>query len=150
MRKTRGLGSSLMPRPSRLGCLRGISQTQMTRGFNGGTTVTAHEFRTMALALPATLENEHMGHPDFRVRGKIFATLGPHEAWGMVKVTLEQQREFVRDEPKVFQPFNGAWGARGCTKVHLLPAKKQTVRRALVAAWRNTAPKRLCEQFQEE
>lgn len=44
--------------------------------------MTAHEFRSMALALPATLENEHMGHPDFRVRGKIFATLGPHEAWG--------------------------------------------------------------------
>ncbi len=91
-----------------------------------------------------------MGHPDFRVRGKIFATLGPQEAWCMVKVTPEQQRKFVRDEPKVFQPFNGAWGSRGCTKVHYLAAKKQTVRRALVAAWRNTAPKRLCEQFQEE
>jgi len=91
-----------------------------------------------------------MGHPDFRVRGKIFATLGPNEEWGMVKLTPEQQRAFVQDEPKVFQPFNGAWGARGCTKVRLLPAKKQTVRRALVAAWRNTAPKRLSEQFQEE
>jgi hypothetical protein len=94
--------------------------------------VTAHEFRTLALALPAALEGAHVDHPDFRVRGKIFASLGPHEAWGMVKLTPEQQREFVRDEPKVFQPFNGAWGARGCTKVHLLAAKKQTVRRALV------------------
>ena len=68
----------------------------------------------------------------------------------MVKLTLEQQREFVRDEPKVFQPFNGAWGARGCTKVHLLAAKKQTARRALVAAWRNMAPKRLSEQLSDE
>ena len=112
--------------------------------------MTAHEFRTLALALPAALEGEHMNHPDFRVRGKIFASLGPHEAWGMVKLTPEQQREFVRDEPKVFQPFNGAWGARGCTKVHLVAAKKQTARRALVAAWRNTAPKGLSDQLQEE
>ena len=112
--------------------------------------MTAHEFRTLALALPAALEGEHMDHPDFRVRGKIFASLGPHEAWGMVKLTPGQQREFVRDEPKVFQPFNGAWGARGCTKVHLLAAKKQTVGRALVAAWRNTAPKGLSKQLREE
>ena len=68
----------------------------------------------------------------------------------MVKLTPEFQRELVRDEPKVFQPFNGAWGARGCTKVHLLAAKRQTVRQALVAAWRNTAPKRLSEQLQDE
>ena len=112
--------------------------------------MTAHEFRTLALALPAALEGEHMNHPDFRVRGKIFASLGPHEAWGMVKLTPKQQREFVRDEPKVFQPFNGAWGARGCTKVHLVAAKKQTARRALVAAWRNTAPKGLSDQLREE
>jgi hypothetical protein len=80
-----------------------------------------------------------MDHPDFRVRGKIFASLGPHEACGMVKLTPEQQREFVRQEPKVFQPFNGARGARGCTKVYLLAAK-QTARRALVAAWRTPPP----------
>ncbi len=112
--------------------------------------MTAHEFRTLALSLPATQEGAHVDHPDFRVRGKIFASLGPHEVWGMVKLTPEQQQEFVREEPKSFQPFNGAWGASGCTKVHLLAAKKQTVRRALVAAWRNTAPKRLSEQLQDE
>ena len=112
--------------------------------------MTAHEFRTLALALPVALDGAHVDYPDFRVRGKIFASLGPHEAWGMVKLTPEQQLEFVRDEPKVFQPINGAWGARGCTKVHLLAAKKQTVRRALVAAWRNTAHKRLSEQLRDE
>jgi hypothetical protein len=121
----------------------------MPPSFNRGTTVTAHEFRTLALSFPATLESAHMDHPDFRVRGNIFASLGPHEAWGMVKLTPEQQREFVRDEPKVFQPFNGAW-ARGAAKVHLLAAKKQTARRALAAAWRNTAPKRLFEQLRNE
>lgn len=112
--------------------------------------MTALEYRTLALSFPASLEGAHMDHPDFRVRGRIFASLGPHEAWGMVKLTPEQQLEFVTEEPKVFQAFNGAWGARGYTKVHLSAAQKQTVRRALVAAWRNTAPKRLSKQFQDE
>jgi len=105
--------------------------------------VTADEFRNMALALPEAVEDAHMSHPDFRVRGKIFATLGPNEVWGMVKLTPQQQRTFVRDKPRVFEPFNGAWGARGATKVHLLPATKRIVRRALVAAWQNTAPRSL-------
>jgi hypothetical protein len=91
-----------------------------------------------------------MDHPDFRVCGKIFASLGPHEVWGMVKLTPEQQREFVSAEPNVFQPFNGAWGARGYTKVHLRAANKKSVGRALVAAWRNRAPKRLSAQFHDE
>ncbi len=112
--------------------------------------MTAEEFRNLALSLPETREAAHMGHPDFRVRGKIFATLWPDDEWGMVKLTPEQQAAFVRAEPKVFQSVNGAWGARGCTKVRLLPATEGTVRRALVAAWRNTAPKRLAQQFQDE
>ena len=81
-----------------------------------------------------------MGHPDFRVGGKIFATLGPDEDWGMVKLTPDQQASFVRTEPDVFQPFNGAWGRKGCTKVCLEDAEESTVRQALIAAWRNTAP----------
>jgi hypothetical protein len=103
----------------------------------------------MALSRPETQEKAHMGHPDFRVKGKIFATLGPDADWGMVKLTPQQQQAFVRDEPKVFQPFNGAWGARGCTKVRLAAAMEARVRRALIAAWRNTAPKGLAQQFEE-
>ncbi len=86
-----------------------------------------------------------MDHPDFRVRGKIFATLGPNEDWGMVKLTPQDQQAFVLEQPGAFQPFPGAWGARGCTKVLLQSAKSGVVRRALLAAWRNTAPKRLVE-----
>lgn len=112
--------------------------------------MTADGFRSLALSLPKTLEAEHMGHPDFRVGGKIFATLGPKEAWGMVKLTPDQQREFIRDEPAMFQPIPGAWGVRGCTKVCLEKAKKGPVRRAMIIAWRNTAPKRLAEEFEEE
>jgi hypothetical protein len=111
--------------------------------------VTADEFRNEALALPEASEASHMGHPDFRVRGKIFATLGPHEDWGMVKLTNAQQAYFVRIEPDVFQPFPGAWGRRGCTKICLAAGQEFTVRQALIEAWRNIAPKRLAQDFEQ-
>ena len=112
--------------------------------------MTADEFRNLALSLPEASEDEHMGHPDFRVRGKIFATLGPDEDWGMVKLTADEQASFVRAEPDVFHPASGAWGRRGATIVRLRDAKELTVRQGLIAAWRNTAPKRLVQQYDEE
>lgn len=63
--------------------------------MTGGASVTAEEFRSIAVSLPEALEDEHMGHLDFRVRGKIFATLGPEERWDMVKLTPAQQAVFV-------------------------------------------------------
>jgi len=105
--------------------------------------MTANRFRKLALSLPDTIEAEHMDHPDFRVGGKIFATLGPGEKWGMVKLTLEQQQAFMKAEPEMFDPCSGAWGRRGSTSVRLEHADETTVRRALITAWRNTAPKRL-------
>jgi hypothetical protein len=113
--------------------------------------MTAEEFRNLALTLPETSKAAHMGHPDFRVGGKIFATLTyPDEAWGMVKLTPQEQKAFVRAEPEVFQPCSGAWGRRGCTNVRLLVATQEVVHSALLAAWRNTAPKRLSQQFADE
>jgi hypothetical protein len=113
--------------------------------------MTADEFRSLALSLPETSEKAHMDHPDFRVGGKIFATLGyPDQTWGMVKLTPQQQAVFMRAQPKVFQPVQGGWGRRGCTQVFLTAAKPATVRPALIEAWRNTAPKRLVQQFQDE
>jgi hypothetical protein len=88
-----------------------------------------------------------MDHPDFRVGGKIFATLGPNEDWAMVKLTPEQQQVFVRSEPKVYTPFKGAWGRRGCTQVQLASATEPSVRQAIEAAWRNTAPKRILSEL---
>ena len=109
--------------------------------------MTAEDFRNLALSLPEASEEAHMNHPDFRVRGKIFATLWPDEDWGMVKFTPQQQSVLVRSKPDVYQPIKGAWGRRGCTAVYLKKARQWSVREALVAAWRNTAPKRLSQQF---
>jgi hypothetical protein len=90
-----------------------------------------------------------MNHPDFRVRGKIFATLGyPDMGVGMVKLFPDQQEGFVGAEPKVFAPVNGLWGRRGATYVHLKAAKKSSVQRALAAAWRKTAPRKLVAQHE--
>jgi len=108
--------------------------------------MTPGQFRRLALNLPDATESSHMNHPDFRVGGKIFATLGPQEGWGMVKLTPRQQAEFVRKHPKAFQPINGAWGSRGATKVLLKTATNSAVAPALVAAWTNVAPQRLLDE----
>jgi hypothetical protein len=112
--------------------------------------VTVTEFRRLALSFPETEERGHMGHPDFRVAGKIFATLAwPAKGWSMVKLTPEQQAMFVRAQPGAFVPVKGAWGRRGCTNVRLSKAKAAAVRGALVAAWLNTAPKRLAQALDQ-
>ncbi len=112
--------------------------------------MTPDAFRRLALSFPEATEGAHMNHPDFRVGGKIFATLWPDENWGMVKLTPEQQRMFVQAEPEAFAPIKGSWGKRGATQVRLRPAKKAVVKHALATAWRNTAPKRLAEKHEED
>ena len=105
--------------------------------------MTANEFRRLALSLPDAIEAAHMGHPDFRVSGRIFATLGyPRAGFGVVMLTPEQQELFVRTEPKTFTPVPGGWGRQGSTRVALRTAKKSAVREALQVAWSNRAPGR--------
>lgn len=90
----------------------------------------AEDFRAAALKVPGAVEAEHMNHPDFRVKGKIFASLGyPEDGWGMVKLTPDQQRAFLKRAPDMFKPCNGAWGVGGATSVHLATAKKKILRR---------------------
>ncbi len=109
--------------------------------------MTAKDFRQLALALPETEEHAHMNHPDFRVAGKIFATLGsPDKTRGMVKLSPEDQHYFSKDYPDVFVPVKGAWGRGGATSVILKAAKKEALRNAMEAAWRNNAPKHLVEK----
>jgi hypothetical protein len=111
--------------------------------------MTADQFRRLALSLPGACEGAHQGHADFRVGNKIFATLGyPDDAWGMLKLTPEQQSQFVRAAPKVFVPVKGAWGRRGSTNVCLKPATKGSLLNAMVAAWRNIAPEELVDEFE--
>ena len=106
--------------------------------------MTANEFRELVLSFPEANESAHMHHPDFRVAGKIFATLGyPDENWAVVKLTPDEQKEFVRSNSAAFKPVKGTWGRQGSTNVYLPAAKIDIVRQALTAAWRNTAPKRL-------
>jgi hypothetical protein len=106
--------------------------------------MTADDFRKIALSFRETVESAHMNHPDFRVGGKIFASLDyPDKDWAVVKLTPQDQRNFVRAHRAIFEPVKGAWGRRGNTSIHLPAAKIEIVREALATAWRNTGPKRL-------
>ena len=106
--------------------------------------MTPNEFRDLALNFPEAIESAHMRHPDFRVGGKIFATLGyPNKDSAMVKLPRDEQKEFMRSNPDVFKPAKGTWGRQGSTIVYLPAAAIVIAREALTAAWRRTAPKRL-------
>jgi hypothetical protein len=112
--------------------------------------MTANDFRRLALSFPESEERSHMDHPDFRVAGKLFATLGyPERGWAMVKITPVEQEMFIKAQPSIFNPCAGAWGRRGCTNVRLKFARKPTLRRALEAAWRLAAPEALTRRFDE-
>jgi hypothetical protein len=97
--------------------------------------MTAAGFRRIVLRLDGAIEGEHMGHPDFRVNGRIFATLHPGDKTGMVKVSPGVQQELLRDHPDVFSPENGAWGRQGCTRVQLARADEEVIGAALTLAW---------------
>jgi hypothetical protein len=108
--------------------------------------MTAAQFRRLALSFPGVVESSHMSHPDFRVGGKIFATLGyPDKNHGVVVVAPEEQTRFVRKYPKAFSPAKGEWGKRGCTPVLLAAVDKPTMESALKSAWQNKAPKALAK-----
>jgi hypothetical protein len=102
--------------------------------------MTAAAFRRLALSFPDAVESAHMGHPDFRVGGRIFATLGHAGAgFGMVALTPDEQAFFVGSEPATFAPVKGGWGKSGSTSVILRSAKTAAVRAALRAAWERRA-----------
>ncbi|MEO7063197.1 MAG: MmcQ/YjbR family DNA-binding protein [Dokdonella sp.] len=102
------------------------------------------QFRRDALALPEAIESAHMGRPDFRVRKKIFATLGTAgNDLDVLNFTLEQQELFVRVDPAAFAPIPGGWGRKGWTQLRLVAANPALVGGALAVAWRNVGPKKL-------
>jgi hypothetical protein len=103
----------------------------------------ADDFRRLALSFPEAEERAHVGHPDFRVGGRIFATLGaPGPEWGMVSLLPEQQEDFM-SLSAAFRPAAGAWGRGGSTLVELAAVPGDLLEAALAAAWRKRAPARL-------
>ena len=104
--------------------------------------MTPAAFRKLALSLPETEEQQHMNHPDFRVAGKIFATLGyPDRTRGMVKLSPEDQHNFCKEHPEAFTPVKGAWGRLGATSVLLKAAYEDALQKAIEAAWRFNSPR---------
>jgi hypothetical protein len=99
--------------------------------------MTAADFRRIALSFEGAEEGSHMGAVDFRVGGRIFATLASvKEGYGNLKFTPEMQAEFVAEQPDVFLPIPGGWGRMGMTHIRLKAANQDLLRGALEAAWR--------------
>jgi hypothetical protein len=101
--------------------------------------MTQDHFRQIALGLPGAVEGAHMGHPDFRANGRIFATLSPNGTQGMVKLTPAQQQVFADAHAGVFTPASGAWGRQGCTMVLLERLNEEVLGEAMTLAWQNSA-----------
>jgi hypothetical protein len=94
------------------------------------------DFRRIALSFPGAEESSHMGQPDFRVDGRIFATLASaKQGYGNLMLTLEQQQAFVADLPKVFLPIPGGWGRMGMTHIRLAAATEDILTGALHTAY---------------
>lgn len=95
------------------------------------------DFRRLALSLPGAEESSHMGAPDFRVGGRIFATLASqHQGYGNLMLTPDQQAAFTEELPDVFLPVAGGWGRMGATHIQLSGATEDILAGALRTAWK--------------
>jgi len=96
-----------------------------------------NDFRRIALSMEGAEESSHMGNPDFRMDGRIFATLSSaKQGYGNLMLTLEQQAAFVAELPEVFIPIAGGWGRMGMTHIRLAAANQDVLAGALRAAWK--------------
>lgn len=98
-------------------------------------------FRRIALGMTDAVESAHMGHPDFRVNGRVFATLRPDRGWGMVALTPDEQQRVVREHPEGFEPESGAWGRSGYTRVMLASVDEDVLGEAMTLAWQSAVAK---------
>jgi hypothetical protein len=95
------------------------------------------DFRRIALSFEGAEEGSHMGAADFRVGGRIFATLASvKEGYGNLMITPELQAEFIAERPELFLPVHGGWGRMGCTHIRLAEADEDSLRGALHSAWK--------------
>ena len=99
------------------------------------------DFRRIALGMEGAIESAHMGHPDFRVNNRIFATLHHDREFGMVALIPDQQAQFMRSHPDAFAPESGAWGRAGSTRVRLASVHEETLGEAVTLAWQNVMNK---------
>jgi len=115
--------------------------------------MTSGEFRRLALRFPEAVEGVHQGHADFRVGGRVFASLGyPSDECAVVLLSAQDQDLIVRDHPGAFAPAAGKWGANGSTVITLDALEAGSagaVAAALEAAWRKRAPKRLLAALEQ-
>ena len=99
--------------------------------------MTPSDFRRIALSFEDAQESSHMGAADFRVGGRIFATLASIEqGYGNLMITPELQAAFLADRPDIFLPIHGGWGRMGMTHIRLQPADEDTLTGALHTAWK--------------
>jgi hypothetical protein len=99
--------------------------------------MTADDFRRIALSFEGAEESSHMGAADFRVEGRIFATLASvKEGYGNLMINLEQQAAFIAERPDLFLPVHGGWGRMGITHIRLALADEDTLAGALHTAWK--------------
>jgi len=113
------------------------AQRIMTRATDQDFAMTAADFRRIALSLEGAEESSHMGAPDFRVGGRIFATLASEaQGFGNLMLMPEQQADFVRELPDVFLPVRGGWGRMGATHIRLANANEDVLEGALRTAWK--------------
>jgi hypothetical protein len=101
-----------------------------------GDLMNAEDFREMALSFDKAEEGSHMGSPDFRVGGRIFATLAMQDqGFGNLMLSPELQRALIAEFPAVFLPIKGGWGRQGCTHIRLVDATPEQLLKGLHAAW---------------
>ena len=105
------------------------------------------DVRALARLLPETVEGAHSGNPDFRVGGRIFATLWVDEARVVLRLSPAMQEALSEAEPDLFTPIEGAWGRRGWTNLDLDACAEETLHDALLRAWRTTAPAVLADAY---
>jgi hypothetical protein len=120
------------------------SQPQIKLIKKGAKQMRVSDFRRIALSLPEATEGSHFGNADFRVGGKIFATLSlAKQGYGVLLLTPEQQAGMVEDEPKIFSAIPNGWGRNGATRVSFAKVSPDILKAALQTAWRRRAPKKL-------
>ena len=131
-----------MPEPER------IEFGRLRKIFNPGAAVTGDDVRALARLLPEVIEGAHRGNPDFRVGGRVLGTLWVEEERVVLRLSPEARDAFCEAEPDLFQPLDGAWGRRGWTNLDLYECEEETLREALLAAWRMTAPADLVSRYE--